>query len=218
MKHKFERQEDGTFNITVYGVKLSDTDELSLLNGNIPEIELNVVDGRGISFKQRKLVFALLNDIYAHTGQPHEYMRQTFQFYLKMIKGYEHFSLSSCTMSQANELIEVILNWVFLHDIPLNYKTSDLMKEDKNFLYLATVNRKCVICGKPKSDLAHFEAVGAGRNRNKISHIGSHVLALCRTHHNEQHSMGVHSFNDKYHLHNSWIKVTPELNKKLKGR
>ena len=83
MKSEFKRQDDGTYQVIVSGLKLSDTDELSLLNGIAPEIELNVVDGRKISFKQRKLVFALLNDIYAHTGQPHEYMRQMFQFYLK---------------------------------------------------------------------------------------------------------------------------------------
>ena len=218
MQAEFERQEDGTFNITVKGVKLSDTEELSVLNGIYPEVELNIVDGRRISFKQRKLVFALLNDIYAHTGQPHEYMRQMFQFYLKIIKGYERFSLSNCTMTQANELIEIILNWVFLHDIPLNYKTSDLMREDKNFLYLATINRKCIICGKPKSHLAHREAVGAGRNRNKINHYGHHVLALCFEHHAEQHNMGVDSFDEKYHLKNSWIKVDDRLNSMLQGK
>ena len=217
MKSEFKRQDDGTYQVIVNGLKLSDTDELSVLNGIYPEVELNIVDGRRISFKQRQLVFALLNDIFAHTGQPHEYMRQMFQFYLKIIKGYERFSLASCTMTQANELIEIILEWVFLHDIPLNYKTSDLMKEDRNFIYLATVNRKCVICGKPHSDIAHREAVGSGRNRRKVEHYGSHVLALCRVHHSEQHNMGVDSFDRKYHLENSWVKVTPEINKKLQG-
>lgn len=217
MRTEFERDKDGSYKVTVYGVKLNDTDELSLLNGIVPEIELSIVDGRQISMKQRKKIFALLNDIYAHTGQPQEDMRQIFQFYLQMIRGYELFSLSNCTMSQARELIEIILEWVFLHDIPLNHKTSDLMKEDRKFIYLATVNRKCVICGKPKSHLAHRDAVGMGRNRNKIDHYGHKVLALCSNHHLEQHQMGVDSFDKKYHLENSWIKVTSELNKKLKG-
>ena len=217
MKSEFKRQRDGTYQVVVSGLKLNDTDELALSNGIIPEIEINVVDSRNISFKQRKKIFALLNDIYKHTGQPQEDMRQMFQFYLQLMKGYEHISLSSCTMTQARELIEVILNWVFLHDIPLNYKTSDLMKEDKNFLYLATVNRKCVICGKPHSDLAHREAVGSGRNRRRVEHYGSHVLALCREHHQSQHNMGVDSFDAKYHLENSWIKVDERLNSMLKG-
>lgn len=218
MRTEFERDKDGNYTITVYGIKLSDTDELSLLNGISPEIELNVVDSRKISVKQRKKIFALLNDIYKHTGQPHEDMRKMFMFYLQMIKGYELFSLSNCTMSEARELIEIMLEWIFLHDIPLEYQTSELMKEDKKFIYLATVNRKCVICGKPKSDLAHREAVGSGRNRRSIDHYGSHVLALCRIHHNEQHNMGVASFDHKYHLDGAWIKVDDRLNSMLKGK
>ena len=217
MRTEFERDKDGNYTVTVYGLKLSDTDDLALSNGIAPEIEINVVDGRKISFKQRRKIFALLNDIYKYTGQPQEDMRQMFQFYLKMIRGYETFSLTNCTMTQARELIEIMLEWIFLHDIPLDYKTSDLLKEDSKFIYLATVNRKCVICGKPHSDLAHREAVGSGRNRRRVEHYGSHVLALCREHHQSQHQMGVDSFDAKYHLENSWIKVDDRLNKMLKG-
>ncbi|MDM6516287.1 putative HNHc nuclease, partial [Staphylococcus aureus] len=89
--------------------------------------------------------------------------------------------------------------------------------QDKSFLYWSTVNRNCVICGKPHADLAHYEAVGRGMNRNKMNHYDKHVLALCREHHNEQHAIGVKSFDDKYHLHDSWLKVDERLNKMLKG-
>ena len=216
MRTEFERDKDGNYTVTVYGLKLSDTDELALSNGIVPEIEINVVDGRKISVKQRKKIFALLNDIYKHTGNPQEDMRQMFQFYLKMIRGYEHISLSDCTMSQARELIEIIISWCFLHDIPLNFKTTELLKEDRHFLYAATLNRNCVICGK-HAHLAHRDAVGMGRNRNKIEHYGHQVLALCPEHHAEQHNMGVDSFDAKYHLENSWIKVDERLNSMLKG-
>ena len=209
--------DNGGYDVLVENVRLSSEIILMLDNGFTVEADVTVVDGRRISIKQRKKIFALLNDIYAYTGQPIESLREMFQFYLETIKGYEPISLSNCTMTQAKELIEIILEWIFLHDIPLDYKTSDLMKEDRNFIYLATVNRKCVICGKPKSDIAHREAVGAGRNRNKIDHYGHHVLALCREHHQTQHNIGIDSFDEKYHLKNSWVKVTPELNKKLKG-
>ena len=106
--------------------------------------------------------------------------------------------------------------WVFQNDIPLNYKTSDLMKNDQTFLYLATVHRKCVICGK-YGELAHYHAVGRGRNRRKIDHTDNKVLALCREHHQMQHDMGMDSFNAKYHLKDSWVSVDERLNKMLKG-
>ncbi|HDU1459096.1 TPA: hypothetical protein REW50_002011, partial [Staphylococcus pseudintermedius] len=145
------------------------------------------------------------------------YMRYMFMDYVSFVEGYDRLSLSNCSRTQAKQVIEAILDWVFYNDIPLNHKTSDLLKNDKSFLYWSTVNRNCVICGKPHSDLAHYEAVGRGFNRNKMNHYDKHVLALCREHHNEQHAIGVKSFDKKYHLEDSWIKVDDRLNKMLKG-
>ena len=215
---EYIKNEDGSYNVVVPDVQLNEMDQLMIDNGYPLEVELNVVDGREITIKQRKKIFALLNDIYMHTGQPQDDLRQMFQFYLQTIKGYDPISLSDCSVTVARELIEVILEWTFLHNVPLNHKTSDLLKEDAKFIYLTVINRQCIICGKPKSDLAHKQAIGRGRNRNKMDHYGHEVLALCRNHHTEQHQIGINSFNRKYHLENSWIKVDDRLNKMLKGR
>ena len=215
---EYIKNEDGSYNVVVPDVQLNEMDQLMIENGYPLDIEFNIIDGRTITIKQRKKVFALLNDIYQFTGQPQNDLRQMFQFYLEMMKGYDPISLSNCSVTVARELIEVILEWTFIHNVPLNHKTSDLLKEDSKFIYLTVINRQCIICGKPKSDLAHKQAIGRGRNRNKIDHYGHEVLALCRNHHTEQHQIGINSFNKKYHLENSWVKVTPELNKKLQGR
>lgn len=210
-------QNNGITTAVVEGVELNDKDSLLLDNGLEVEVEVIPVDPYTITDKQRRKIFALCNDIEQHTGQPREYMRSMFMDYVAFVEGYDSLSLSNCTRTQANQVIEVILDWVFHNDIPLNYKTSDLLKQDKSFLYWSTVNRNCVICGKPHSDLAHYEAVGRGFNRNKMNHHDKHVLALCREHHNEQHAIGVKSFDEKYHLQDSWIKVDDRLNKMLKG-
>ena len=145
-------------------------------------------------------------------------MRQMFQDYVKFLYGYEQrISLADCTRTIAKQIINVMFEWIFTNGIPLNYKTSEMMKEDKNYLYWATVTRHCVICGQPNSDLAHLETVGRGMNRNKINHYDKHVLALCRKHHTTQHQMGIESFNKYYQLQNSWIKVDDRLNAMLKG-
>ena len=211
------KQSNGRYSVVVEGVDLTDDALLLLDNGYPLDVNIEIQDGKKITVKQRKKIFALLNDIYLFTGQPQEDLRQQFQFYLEMIKGYEPISLTDTTRRIASELIEVIIAWVFQHDIPLNYKTSDLMKEDNYFIYLSTINRTCVICGKKHADLAHRYAVGRGRNRNTIDHHGNEVLALCRRHHQTQHDMGIQSFNEKYHLENSWVKVDDRLNKMLKG-
>ncbi|WP_462128038.1 putative HNHc nuclease [Staphylococcus pseudintermedius] len=210
-------QDDGTTTVVISGVELGNKETLLLDNGLDVEVEVKPIDPYMITDKQRRKVFALCNDIEEHTGQPREYMRYMFMDYVAFVEGYERLSLSNCTRTQANQIIEVILDWVFHNDVPLNYKTSDLLKNDKAFLYWSTVNRNCVICGKPHSDLAHYEAVGRGFNRNKMNHYDKHVLALCREHHNEQHAIGVKSFDKKYHLEDSWIKVDDRLNKMLKG-
>ena len=211
------KQSNGRYSVVVEGVELTDDALLLLDNGYPLDVNVEIQDGKRITVKQRKKIFALVNDIEAHTGNPRDWLREMFQDYLTTLKGYsKRLSLSDCTRKQAGELIDVILEWIFINDIPLNYKTSDLMKNDQTFLYLATVHRKCVICGK-YGELAHYHAVGRGRNRRKIDHTDNRVLALCREHHQMQHDMGMDSFNAKYHLTDSWVQVNARLNKMLKG-
>ena len=211
------KQSNGRYSVVVENVDLTDDALLLLDNGYPLDVNIEIQDGKKITVKQRKKIFALVNDIEGHTGQPRDWLRLMFQDYVSLLKGYsKRLSLSDCTRKQAGELIDVILEWIFINDIPLNYKTSDLMKNDQTFLYLATVHRKCVICGK-YGELAHYHAVGRGRNRRKIDHTDNRVLALCHSHHREQHDMGMDSFNAKYHLTDSWVQVNERLNKMLKG-
>ena len=211
-------QDDGTTTVVIEGVELDNKTSLLLDNGFEVEVDVQIVDPFKITDKQRRKIFALVKDIEAHTGQPMDYMRHMFIEYVRTYYGYDkRISLSDFTRTQASQIIEVTLDWIFHNDIPLAYKTSDLLKQDKSFLYWATVNRNCVICGKPHSDLAHRYAVGKGRNRNKINHVGNQVLALCRDHHTEQHQIGTDTFNNKYHLTDSWVDVDDRLNKMLKG-
>ncbi|HDV6097132.1 TPA: hypothetical protein RJJ77_002075 [Staphylococcus pseudintermedius] len=214
---KHQKQENGLYSVVIRNVELSNKDLLILDNGLDVEVEVTPVDPYAITDKQRRKIFALCNDIEEYTGQPREYMRYMFMDYVSFVEGYERLSLSNCSRTQANQIIDVTLDWVFHNDVPLNYKTSDLLKNDKAFLYWSTVNRNCVICGKSHAELAHYQAVGRGRNRRKIEHVGNKVLALCSHHHREQHNIGIDSFNDKYHLHDSWVDVDERLNKMLKG-
>ncbi|MDU0433900.1 putative HNHc nuclease [Staphylococcus haemolyticus] len=212
-------QDDGTTTVVIAGVEIDNKTSLLLDNGLEVECEVRPVDPFLITDKQRKKIFALCNDIEAYTGQPREYMREMFKDYVAFKNGYDkHLSMSNCSREQARQIIEVILEWVFTNNIPIQYKTSDLLKENKAFLYWATITRHCVICGKPHSDLAHHYAIGRGANRKTMEHYGYEVLALCREHHQSQHDMGVETFDKLYHLENSWISVDERLNRMLKGR
>ena len=211
------QQDDGTITAVIEGVTLENKDFLLLDNGLEVECEVSISDPYKITDKQRRKIFALMNDIEAHTGQPQDYMRNVFQEYVRVLYAYENrISLADCSRKVAGQIIDIAIEWIFENDIPLRFKTSDLIKNDRTFLYMATINRKCVICGK-HAELAHYQAVGRGRNRRKIEHFGNKVLALCREHHTEQHQIGMDTFNSKYHLTDSWVEVNDTLNKMLKG-
>lgn len=212
-------EDDGTTTVVVRDVELGNKETLLLDNGINVDVDVQVIDPFKITGKQRRKIFALVRDIEDHTGQPMDYMRHMFIEFVRTYYGYDkRISLSDCTRTQASQIIEVTLDWIFDNDIPLRYKTSDLLKEDKAFLYWSTVNRNCVICSKPHAELAHYHAVGRGRNRRKIDHTGNKVLALCHFHHKQQHDMGMESFNEKHKLQNSWVDVDYRLNKMLKGK
>ena len=211
------QQDDGTITAVITGLHLENKDFLLLDNGLEVECDVIVSDPYKITDKQRRKVFAMVRDIYNHYAQPMDYLRYMFQKQLEFLHGYEPISLSNCSRRQASELIELILDFVFTNDIPMNKVTSDLMSNDKYFIYKSTINKICVVCGAKNADLAHYQAVGRGRNRNKIDHYGNKVLSLCRNHHTEQHQIGMDSFNKKYHLTDSWLDVNEKLNKMLKG-
>src|SRR5699024_5988493 len=163
---KYKLDDDGTYSAVITGVSLGNDETQLLDEGYSIAVDVKVYDPYKITDKQRRKIFALLNDIESATGQPREYLRSMFQDYATVIEGYEErLSLSNCSKREASDLIDVIITWIFQNHIPLNYKTSDLMRNDNYFIYLSTINRQCIICGKPKSDIAHLEAVGSGRDR-----------------------------------------------------
>lgn len=214
---KYKENDEGNFDVLLRNVSLDNKETLLIDNGIKVETDLKIQDPFKVTDKQRRKIFALCNDIESHTGQPREYMREMFQDYVTFLYGYDkRISLSDCTRTQASQIIEVTLDWIFHNDIPLAFKTSDLLKSDKSFLYWSTVNRNCVICGK-RGELAHHKAIGRGANRKKMDHYGYEVLCLCREHHQSQHDMGVETFDKLHHLENSWLSVDDRLNKMLKG-
>ncbi|MFW3651565.1 putative HNHc nuclease, partial [Staphylococcus caprae] len=188
---RYQRDNDGTYSVVATGVELEQSHIDLLENGYSLNAEVEIPDNKKLSIEQRKKIFAMCRDIELHWGEPVESLRQRFQTELEIMNGYEHISLSNCSMKIARELIELIIAFMFHHQIPMRVETSKLLSGDKAMLYWATVNRNCIICGKPNSDLAHHYAIGRGKNRKTMNHYGYEVLALCREHHSEQHNIGV---------------------------
>lgn len=182
-------------------VSLSQTNELMLACGDALEVDIKVLDKRHISDQQRKFIFALCNDIGYYTGDDTEYIRLLMQQYNANVRGIEVESLSSCNMAYANGLIDTIINFCIDREIPFSKK---LLEENQYSFtarqtYSMALKRVCAVCGR-RADIHHVDAVGMGRNRQKISHVGMRALPLCREHHTECHTMGDDLFIQRYHL------------------
>lgn len=157
-------------------------------------------DGRSISSKQRKLLYALFKDISIYTGYEVEELKELLKIDFMVDKDRDYFSLSNVEMEVATEFIEYILEFMFQWDVPFNKKIVPLAREINNFLYLCLVHRKCAVCGC-HADIHHHEnLVGMGMDRAKHNHEDSKYIALCRAHHNECHNLGHKTFENKYKL------------------
>lgn len=170
-------------------------------------------DGRSISAKQRKLLYALFKDISLYTGYEVDELKELLKIEFMVDKDCDYFSLSDVDMKIAREFIEYILEFVFLWDVPIHPKVVVLAREVNNYLYLCLRHRKCAVCGC-RADIHHHEnLVGMGMDREKHNHEDSKYIALCRVHHNECHTIGHRTFENKYKL--AAIKLNAQAIKEL---
>ncbi|MFT8491522.1 putative HNHc nuclease [Liquorilactobacillus satsumensis] len=171
-----------------------------LANDKQPTVELSIQDGRQISPDQRKKIWALLNDMCDYTGDVPEEWEKRFKFKTHLDLGIKPFSLSDCSMTVANYMILEILDYLFTEDIPFKLKTWESIPDFFPKQLLCMKNRTCVICGRKNAQLAHFKAVGMGRNRRTIDERKMYFMSLCVFCHQEQHRIGINSFMSKYHI------------------
>lgn len=170
-----------------------------LLQKQVDIIEIRLTDGREISSEQRRKIFAIVRDIADWCGEEPEYIRKYTEFEYRLINGIEPFSLSNCDISTAREYITYLIDFCFKHSVPtrdtLLNRTDDISK----YLYSCLEHRRCAVCNA-KADIHHITAVGMGRDRTEIVHLGMEAIALCRKHHQEAHTRGK-SFFDDYHIY-----------------
>lgn len=180
--------------------ELRKVDLAALDYGEVLEVTVKAVDRRYITHQQRKFIFALLGEIEYETGIHKEVARQYLQQLHSIMYNEEVQSLSNCSMTYANELIDTIIMYCIEREIPIGIdllKDNDFTFNEKQ-TYMMTLKRVCVVCGR-RADIHHVDAVGR-RNRDKISHLGMRVIPVCRAHHNEAHNIGNTEFLEKYHL------------------
>lgn len=186
-----------------------------MIQKQVDTVEIRLTDGREISAEQRRKIFALVRDIAVWCGHEPEYIRMYTTFEYRLMHGIEPFSLSDCDMSTAKDYISYLIDFCFLHSVPTRDTLLNQTDDIGKYLYSCLEHRRCAVCNA-KADVHHVDAVGRGRNRNEIAHIGMKAVALCRIHHNEAHAMGDKSFCEKHHIYG--IKLDEYLCEKLNLR
>lgn len=178
-------------------------------------IEVRFIDPRRFTAEQRLFIYALLGDIYAHTGQPVDGLKEVFKLRYEAITG-ETISLaneSRNTVSDATLYANIILDFIFENHIPFRNSYDILPGNQEYYFYKCLVTRTCCICGKPNADVDHFDKALGRRNRKTVDHSEFTFAALCRQHHQEKHQLGIISFKNKYKV--KGVKLNPEAIKRL---
>lgn len=180
-------------------------------------VDWELADTRRVRKKQRRLFFALLSDISDYFVVPPDFLKGMFYLQYQYYTGKEislaDYSRSSVT--DANVLIELVVDFMFNWRVPFTKGYELLPKEERYFLYQCCRHRVCLVCGK-RADIHHVDTVGMGSNREHTDHTNKRVLPLCRIHHGDYHALGPEKFSNLYHVPAAGIKLDKETLKKLK--
>ena len=173
------------------------------------EVEVIFQDGRRITPRQRRAVFAIIGEIaeFVEGFKNAETIESTkemlkMQFILERLESMERrlFSLSNVDETTASSFIDFLIQFVIKHNIPTSFPLIEQAENVGKYIYACAVNRKCCVCGQA-ADLHHVEGsrIGQGNDRNEVHHLGRECLPLCREHHTICHN-DEKAFMDKYHL------------------
>lgn len=184
-------------------------------------VRVELPDERMRTPDQLRKAWALMGDMAAYMSgdkrmakeDVYEPMRTEFALRRWEILQQRTFHLSEASVTDAKDFITFLLDTCIEMDIPLSRPATEYCEDIQHYVYQCCINRKCAVCGK-RADLHHVDAVGMGRNRNEITHIGMRALPLCRDHHQEAHNTGNEVLMEKYHLEP--ITIDERLAEKLK--
>ena len=163
--------------------------------------EMRFDDGRTISNEQRRKAYALIDSIAEWTGYQREEVKDIFKFRYYAETGEESLSLKDCSVTDARIFITILMDYCIEEGVQLNEPGVLLADDIGRYLYMCLMNRKCCVCGLQGSDIHHVDAIGAGRNRNKIDDSKMRKMCLCRRHHQIVHQLGQPRFDAMYHVY-----------------
>lgn len=171
-----------------------------IINTGAEFVEVRVLDPRKISADQRRKARAIVNDIYAVTGEPADFLHDYLKWDFCEKHDEDWFSLKDCSVTVARKYISFLIDFCLYWNIPLKRPVLEMCDDLEAAAYSCIANRKCLVCGAGGCDMHHVDRVGMGMDRDEISHEGQRGQALCRIHHSECHTIGQETFDARYHM------------------
>jgi hypothetical protein len=165
------------------------------INAKQAQQELN-----GITGDQMRKLYAIWRDISNATGSEEKDVKTEWKHVLRNSHSLPaDYSLADITKDQASDLIETIVLWCIENEIPLSERPADILTDIQKYMLMCLNKKICCVCGRA-GEIHHYDAVGMGRDRNKIDDSQCRKMCLCRDHHTEIHTIGGKTFCEKYHL------------------
>ena len=171
----------------------------------IKKAEIRFDDGRTISIEQRKKAYATIRDIADYTGYLPEEQKEWLKYLYIQKTGDDYISLSDCSMDQAREFINVILEYAIESGIQLSEQAINRTDDIGKYLYFCIKHKKCAICGQD-GEIHHEDAIGMGNDRKTLDDSNHKKICLCRKHHTIAHQMGVDRFTKMYKVYGIIVK------------
>ena len=171
----------------------------------IKKAEMRFDDGRTISIEQRKKAYATIRDIADYTGYLPEEQKEWLKYLYIQKTGDDYISLSDCSMDQAREFINVILEYAIESGIQLSEQAINRTDDIGKYLYFCIKHKKCAICGQA-GEIHHEDAIGMGNDRKTLDDSNHKKICLCRKHHTIAHQMGVDRFTKMYKVYGIIVK------------
>lgn len=172
----------------------------NLVRKRVRSAELRLDDGRTITADQRKKAYATIRDIADYTGYLPEEQKEWLKYLHIARTGCEYFSLSDCSVDQAREFINTILEYALENGVPLSDFAIDRTDDIGKYLYFCIKHKKCCICGRD-GEIHHVDTIGMGNDRRRIDDRDYRKMCLCRTHHTIAHQRGMRAFEAMYKVY-----------------
>lgn len=186
-------------------IKAKYTDIPAMIRREYKNVQIQMVDGRPLSDKQRRSCYAMIAEIADYTGDDKQSQKEFLKLDFWTSELYQTadtmFSLGNAPMSIVAAFQKWLAAFIVRNDIPTKKPLLSYVDDVDDYVFQCLTQKKCCVCGK-RADLHHVDAVGMGRDRTDIIHEGMRALPLCREHHTECHTMPQVEFNKKYHLCN----------------